>query len=205
MQRFDLNDTGFTLVELLISITIISVIIVIISGSFRLGVRAVEKGESRLEKNRSYTSAIGLIKHQLNLLYASDIKDKKKYFLKGTVKEMDFISMYSLTNPYNKNLTKVKYRIEKSEKDINILTIEEQDLGIKNKKEAYVILTDMEKIAFDYLEAVKNDNKMVWTENWNGDKKRAFPLAVRIKYFIEEGNMEISIISKIELTSNKPG
>ncbi len=199
MQRIYMNDTGFTLMELLISITIISVVIVIIFGSFRLGFKAVEKGESRLEKNRSYTTALGLIKHQINSLYTNEISDKRKYYLKGTAKEMAFISMYSLADMHGKNLTKVKYIIEKSEKNMNVLNIEEQALGMENNMETHAILTDMEKIAFDYLETVKNDNKMVWTENWNGDKKKAFPLAVRIKCFIDEGNREISIISKIAL------
>jgi len=52
MFRQARTETGFTLLELLISITILGIMMAIIMGGFRLGSRAWEKGEAKAEYNQ---------------------------------------------------------------------------------------------------------------------------------------------------------
>jgi len=43
------GNRGFTLLELLISLTILSLVTVLIFGAFRMGIRAWEKGERNID------------------------------------------------------------------------------------------------------------------------------------------------------------
>ena len=58
-------NKGFTLLELLISLTILGVIVVIIFGAFRIGIRAWEKGEKDVESRQRQRIVLDLSKQQL--------------------------------------------------------------------------------------------------------------------------------------------
>lgn len=64
--------------ELLISLTIISVIVVIISGALRIGVRAWEKGEQDIETRQRYRIVLDLMKRQLTSICLRKMTDKSR-------------------------------------------------------------------------------------------------------------------------------
>jgi len=47
-----LSERGFTLLELIISIALIALITILTAGAMRLGIRSVERGETRIESSR---------------------------------------------------------------------------------------------------------------------------------------------------------
>ena len=63
------SSKGFTLLELLISLTIIGLILVIIFGALRIGVRAWEKGERDVESHQRRRVVLGLVKRQFASTY----------------------------------------------------------------------------------------------------------------------------------------
>ncbi|HNT58060.1 MAG TPA: prepilin-type N-terminal cleavage/methylation domain-containing protein, partial [Syntrophales bacterium] len=59
------GNRGFTLLELLISLTLLSVIAVLVFGALRLGVRAWEKGEATIETRQRERIVMDLLQRQM--------------------------------------------------------------------------------------------------------------------------------------------
>ena len=70
------NSRGFTLLELLISLTIVALIVVIIFGALRIGIRAWEKGEKDVDVRQRQRIVLDLIKRQLASTCVSDVWGK---------------------------------------------------------------------------------------------------------------------------------
>jgi len=121
------TNRGFTLLELLISLTILSVIMVIIFGAFRISARAWEKGEKNIETNQRERIVLNLMKKQLasaSLLSVGSslrvgsspsvgsslrLEPTNIFAFKGDNKSLEFLSYISLV-PGNKfGMVYVKY------------------------------------------------------------------------------------------------
>jgi general secretion pathway protein J len=60
-----MKDEGLTLLELIISITIIGIIILIITGAMQLSFRSVESGEKKIEALERMRSSLAVIDSQI--------------------------------------------------------------------------------------------------------------------------------------------
>src|SRR4030042_2758951 len=63
------RDYGFTLLELLISIVMLGIIILIITGAMRLGFRSVDAGEKKAESLERFMSSLNIIDSQIQSLF----------------------------------------------------------------------------------------------------------------------------------------
>ena len=61
------NQAGFTLLELLISLTLLAVMTGILTGGFHLSIRAWEAGEERLDGRHEVAESVNLIKRQIKM------------------------------------------------------------------------------------------------------------------------------------------
>ena len=97
-RKFSISS-GFTLLELLISLTIMGLIVVVVFGAFRIGVRAWEKGEKDVETHQRQRVVLNLIKRQLASIFVHKVGNgnHRPFFLKGDKKSMEFLSNTSIT------------------------------------------------------------------------------------------------------------
>ncbi|HOO91604.1 MAG TPA: prepilin-type N-terminal cleavage/methylation domain-containing protein, partial [Syntrophales bacterium] len=86
------GNRGFTLLELLISLTILSLVTVLIFGAFRMGIRAWEKGERNIDGRQRERIVLDLIKRQLSSIPVDVVKGDKALVLKGDGKSLEFVS-----------------------------------------------------------------------------------------------------------------
>ena len=63
--RQRVRQKGFTLLELLISMTLFLLVIVILGGALRLGFRSISAGEKRMDVLERFRSSFGIITNQL--------------------------------------------------------------------------------------------------------------------------------------------
>ena len=59
------SSSGFTLLELILSLTILSVVLLLIFGALRVGTRAWEKGEKDVEIQQRRRAVLDLIQKQI--------------------------------------------------------------------------------------------------------------------------------------------
>ena len=85
---------GFTFLELLISLTIFSMVAAIVYATLNLGARAAERGDTRSTENQRARAALALISHHLKSAYPLALQAEGEtivYFF-GEPDELSFIS-----------------------------------------------------------------------------------------------------------------
>jgi general secretion pathway protein J len=210
------RDTGFTLLELMISLTIVSLIVLIIFGCFRVGIRAWVKGEEDVDVRQRLRIVMELMKHQLASasLYAatkSNGKEKERdrfRGFRGSDKSLEFVSRISLIPGNELGPSYVKYVVEpEPAKERECLKLYEkkvvfikpgEDFKEPLENDFFTILSGAREIKIEYLKGV-TDVAFEWQSVWDPDIDKGLPLAVRITVDIEDGeeSAPVSVLARI--------
>lgn len=201
------KDTGFTLIELMISLTIIGVILVVIFGSFRISVRAWEHGEADIIAHQKQRVILERLAQQLSAVYAEKIDFKNEadaYFFKASQNSLEFISEVSLIPGNNYGRVYVNYRVVTDQKGRMKLTVFEKNLvfihdGLEeirpDEDDFRVLIDDLQHIGFQYLQMDRDRKK--WVQRWAVNKKEGVPVAVRIEWQLEEKMAPVQVLARI--------
>src|SRR5262249_39687783 len=76
-----IGSCGFTLLELVISLTIFSLVAVIVYGTLNLGARAAERGEVRSTENQRARAALALLARHLKSAYPLSLQGEEGNFV----------------------------------------------------------------------------------------------------------------------------
>lgn len=167
------SDRGFTLLELLISFSIIALIVLIIAGAMRLAYHSVESGEKRAEFLERFRGSISLINAQVQsqapLTYTDDA-EKKLYFT-GERELLTLATNYSIWGR-EKGYAVVTYRVVADDSGRKSITATEQTIGIEGLRETK-LLSGFDEIYFEYFYKDPTDEKGSWTDHWT--EKTAVP------------------------------
>jgi len=114
------KQNGFTLLELVITITILSLIMAIVYGSMRLGTRAWRTGEARAEENQRARVILSQLAEEIRSAHSiysyGQIGDREKKYLafKGEPDRIWFITVTpGLTSePINNKLRAIVYEVD---------------------------------------------------------------------------------------------
>ncbi len=171
---------GFTLLEVMISIALISMLVVIIAGAMRLAQRSIEKGELRsdyLERFKvSFLVMDAQIQSAIPLVRADD--EAGRLFFEGSGDAVKFASNYSLTGGYRGYVT-VSYQVRQNPEGRSALYVEENNIGVENVREMR-LLDGMDEIRFEYFrrENDADETPGEWVETWTDEL--LFPRKIRI-------------------------
>jgi general secretion pathway protein J len=186
------NSRGFTLLELLIALTIVALIVVIIFSALRIGIRAWEKGEKDVDMRQRQRIVLDLIKRQLASTCASDVwgRDQQLASLKGDSKSIDFVSHIPLTPGNRFGLVYVQYAVKKDkEGKKEHLTFYEKSIALPDKKSGAgnpdegdfsELLPGMKSIVFEYLKDRPGEEASIWQKTWDPAVDKGVPRAVRV-------------------------
>ena len=174
------RSAGFTLIELIISIAILSIITVIIGAAFRLGIQAWEKGEKETEDAQRLRVLSSLFSQQLKSLYPYKIKmedkDEEVVVFKGESDSITFVT--TLTDSSYGGFKWVQYIF----RDGALLYREgllpdkkiEENIKDKDKDKEEMIDTNIDDFQFSYLSPDDDE----WKESW--DFGEGFPVAIKV-------------------------
>ncbi len=175
-----MNQKGFTLLELLIAITMLAVIVAFMTGALTMTHRTVEKGEKKIEYLERKKAVFSLMESQIQSAFASfymDQADKKSRFT-GEKDELSFASNYSIWRGVGGNCL-VRYFLKTDDRGRSVLYVEERVLGMDAGNEAR-LTKDYESISFEYyLENSLTEGK--WVERWP-DEEKNMPRKIRISF-----------------------
>ena len=202
-------NKGFTLLELLISLTILGVIVVIIFGAFRIGVRAWEKGEKDVESRQRQRIVLDLIKRQLASTCLGEVKDARQQplLLKGNDKSIEFVSHIPMVPGNRFGQVYVKY-VVKSEDDgererlvfwekNTVLLNKETDVSDLHEDEFFELFPGVQSIAFEYLKAGSDEETSQWQQTWDQSIDEGLPRAVRVVIMEDIEKAPICVIAPI--------
>lgn len=205
------RSRGFTLVELVISLTIIGLILVIIFGALRIGVRAWEKGERDVESQQRRRVVLDLVKRQLASTYPYEVKkgNQMSFFFKGENKSVAFVSNIHLMPGDVSGMVYVKYVIMPDPgKDKERLLFYENDMALSDlvvnetdeiDLDSFLdLMPDAKGIEFEYLKMSDGVETSEWQETWDREEEKGLPAAVRMILKEEVGRAPIYVIARIE-------
>ena len=186
------ENSGFTLLELIITFTILSLVVMMISGAFRLGAAAWEKGEERAERYQKKRIVSDLLFQQMKSAFPYRVKAQKAEsdylaFL-GASDSLRFVSAFSLRSRRQEGLIFVIYRVEEEKGPGKVLKIYEKRVLNKNfiedtpREDQFITLMEgLSDLTFEYYEEGEDKEETgEWVESWDAKEKKKLPSQVKM-------------------------
>lgn len=184
---------GFTLVELVIAMTLMALIGVGLSGVLVIGARSASSAERKTEQARRYRVATELIVRQLRSTTALRLPEDENeeqgegedvaYFV-GESDRLSFITAAPQA-PENSGLAVVDLWVEDSQLMLSespyFLLASEGKIGAEFETLTFAatLLYDVESISFEYQQS--DLERETWVDSWDASDEDALPVAVRIE------------------------
>lgn len=202
---------GFTLLELLVSLTIIAVTVVLIMGAFRIGVRAWEKGEQDVETHQRMRAVLDIVSRQISAIRLKKMTNAvdETFYLNGTQKSLEFLTVGSLPNREASGIVHLRYAIEKTPDAGESLAFSAgppgstATSGEPDPPEDYTLIPGAHLIAFEYLASVTPEAGLNWQQTWEPGDSEGVPIAVRLTVQANDRTEPVRVIARILPTIEK--
>jgi general secretion pathway protein J len=200
------KESGFTLLELVITFTILSLILLVIAGAMRLGSAAWERGEEKAEKFQRGRAGFSLLSQQLKSAYPYKVKAKQAepdyLAFQGASDSLRFVTNFSLKSRRPEGLVFVTYKIEEDKSSGKVLKVCEQRVLNKDFTEAtpkdedfLPLLEGLSEITFEYYrEAEDEEGTGEWVNSWDGKDETELPRQIRVNLKWKEKKEESEIL-----------
>ncbi|MBP7526690.1 MAG: prepilin-type N-terminal cleavage/methylation domain-containing protein [Syntrophorhabdaceae bacterium] len=186
---------GFTLLELMISIVLITIIVVLLAASMRIGYRSLERGEEKAESMERYRVSLRLVDSQLQsglpLTVKEDGLNRSLFIGKGD--SMTIASNHSLFGG-RRGYVIASYRIEADVNGKRTLFVRETTIGLDNGRETK-LLEGFDEIRFEYYEVDDLKRQGEWVADWSDETR--FPGKVRLH--LGQGKTRFSLIIPVHV------
>ena len=131
-ESTDATQSGFTLIEVLIAISLTALIAGVMGSAIRLGIRSLTVADKRTELFERFKNSLNMIDAQVEaeipMLYLGDV-NAKRFSFSGDRSQTSFASNYSIWRGA-KGYVIVEYRIEGDSKGKQVLHALERVPGI---------------------------------------------------------------------------
>jgi general secretion pathway protein J len=199
--RPDMGISGFTLLEMVVTLTILGFILLIIFGAFRLGISAWEKGESSREEYQKVRAVIQVVSRQLKSIVPYKVKTEKAegdyLAFEGRARSLKFVSALSMRAKQPVGFVYAMYELTDRGNQGGSLVVYEQRVLMKKNffeeqpKEEYGVplIEGILNIQFEYYqqEDTLKNRKEGWVEVWNAKEEKELPRAVRMTVTYRNG------------------
>jgi prepilin-type N-terminal cleavage/methylation domain-containing protein len=199
---------GFTLLELMVSLTLMGIIAAIIFGALHLGISSWERGNQIVDSAQEQIFAWHLVSRQIRSACPFRGEGNSLYF-RGDKSEISFVSAYSLHLGDQSGLVRVIYRIvEDQDRGKTRLLVHEEPVLDKKRLEEEVDNNDFielmetdEPIFFSFEKAVAGvslteEDSSSWEDHWEGTEQ-SLPLRVKISRELGDKESEDLLVLSI--------
>jgi general secretion pathway protein J len=184
------QESGFTLLELMIALAIIGILIFLLMGVLRLGSRAVASGEKKIETLERARTSLNIINAQIqsqNPLTREVEGDQKNYF-SGNRDSLQFATNYSIWGGESGYVI-VAYQVELDSRGKQALSVTENKIGLESKR-TLTILDSFDKLYFEYFYKAPTDEEGKWIDQWT---ESSF-IPEKIKLHLVNGDKDLPLI-----------
>jgi len=177
---FDNARSGFTLLELTVSIALIGIIVLVIAGALRLGYRSVESGEKRVESLERIRSSLNIVDSQLQSFIPLSYEDagETKYYFKGERGLVQFSTNYSIWGG-EKGYVVATYAVSTADNGKQILSAAETIVGTGSGRETK-LFTNFNTISFSYFFKDPTAEEGKWVDQWTEEDVLPEKIALRL-------------------------
>jgi general secretion pathway protein J len=198
--RRDIGTSGFTLLEMVVTMTILGFILLIIFGAFRLGISAWEKGESSREEYQKVRAVSQLVSRQLKSIVPYKMKTEKAegdyLAFEGKARSVKFVSALSMRGKRSEGFVYGIYEFREGGSQGGSLIAYEQRVLNKNffeerpKEESGTPLIEgISDVRFEYYREGDPEKSRTegWVEDWSAKEEKELPRAIRMTITNDNG------------------
>lgn len=201
------HEDAFTLLELIIALSIGAVLILIVSFSVRMGFFHMEKGSNWLDENQRERGASQFFRQQISSMRKENVGDE--VIFEGNSDRIVFITPISLEKRYGLGLMTALYYKENDGNEVrlcykekrfvpaeNIDKFKDKDNTLFEGIEKVTIFDGCEEIIFKFLGEQEGDNEVEdlshvnsnWKDSWS---ENSLPRAIKLMMTKNGQNREI--------------
>lgn len=203
-------SSGFTLIEVIVTLTILGFIVLMVSGTFRLGLSSWEKGDAIKEDYQKIRMISQLVSRQMKSLVPYKIRTEKaegNYLaFDGKAHSLRFVSALPIKAKRPEGFVYVVYQFkDEGEKKGRLVLYEQRALNKDffeddlKEDSAVTLFGGVSQVRFEYYrEADKEKSRTEeWVEEWNAKEEKDLPKALRmtVTYWNGRGKEEASPIT----------
>jgi general secretion pathway protein J len=188
-----MTKRGFTLIEVVITLTILGLICLIIFGAFRLGLSAWERGESVKDEYQKVRIVSQLITQQVKSAVPYKIKPQEAegdyLAFEGDARSLRFVSALPIKGKQPEGFVYAKYEFKEEGSEGGRLILYEEkalnkDFFAEEPKEelGVSLLEGVSSVRFEYFreEDPLNNQQEEWVEEWRAKDEKRLPKALKM-------------------------
>ena len=189
--------TGFTLLELLIAMSLLGFILALLFGGMRLGARSWDAGEMRAENSTHLALLQGFLRRELNQV--TPFRWKKKIDMNlAFIGQPDNVKLVApiAVRLGTGGLFLISLELVQ-ENDVGQLVMKRAipdadsvDFTALEKVEKIVLADHVEELSFAYFGAETKDAEPQWRDQWgNRDSQQRLPYLIRVRVKFSNGRV----------------
>ena len=207
-ERRSESAAGFTLLELLVAITVVSLLATAVLFSWRVASSAWQKVNQRLETDRTILATHQLLQEQMASLIpyrTLSLQGSRELFFQGEPEAARFVSRYSLERRARSGLYEIAYQVEQDRDGSKRLLLRETPLlgrdalsevllgaemspegkllkfrPFERDSQVVVLLENLQECRFEYYQPRTGLEAEGWVEAWR-PRDNELPRAMRIR------------------------
>lgn len=188
---------GFTLLELTISITLLALIVIIILGAMRIGIRSVESGEKKIASFERIRASMNVLDSQIQshipLTYVQEGEAEVHFYFRGERRSLQFTTNYSIWGG-EKGFVLAEYSVRSTDNGRQFLAVSEQVVNMGTKREATLFDT-FENIYFEYFYKDPFEETGRWVDQWT--ETNQIPEKILLHFI--DGPRDLSLIIPVRV------
>jgi len=188
------RELGFTLLEMIIAVTLVAMLAVTIWGVFRVSIESWKRGTEYIDANQRHRTILDLVKKQMASTYGliapvdPQAGGASYPLFAGTDASLQFISLTSLRFYENPGLTMVSYDVLPDDRgNYALVEREEQYMGLdpdpetffdRTEARAIEIFDNLVSLMFEYFDPGDSQRPPQWLREWNAKEIGRLPTAI---------------------------
>ncbi len=188
------TEAGFTLVEIVVAVTLVALMAVGLWAALRISVLSWSRGSDFVDANQRNRTVLDLVQKQMASIYGLVAPIDPQTgggiypIFAGAETSLQFISLNSLRFQENPGLTMVSYDVagdrtgtyalmEREERYLG-LDPSQQNLLDRKDEQATTLFPNLVSFKFEYFDPGTADQPAQWVTNWNAQETRRLPEAI---------------------------
>ena len=184
------SNRGFTLLELLISLVMIGVIALIVTGAMRVGIRSVSTAEKKIDSLERMRTPFNIIDSQIQSQIPLTFVDngETKFYFQGDNESLQFPTNYSIWGG-QKGYVLANYKVASDDSGKKFISVSENIIGMNGNREAR-LFSAADTISFEYYYKDPTEEKGKWIDKWTDTAN----IPEKVKFRLIYGKKDISMI-----------
>ena len=190
--RSSVGSPGFTLIEVVLALTIFALMGGILYGAYSLGHSAVAKSQVNSARNQKQRSIADLLGSYVRSTFPyRESPQEQTIFFEGDSESLTFVSAYS-QGMGGRGIAKIQITQDEDEKGWATIKLDEtapvrinSESSSGGQTYSLVLHDNVKEFRLAYLDPQAEEE--AWEERWDGKERRMLPRAVRFTYQDERG------------------